>query len=399
MPGKVLIADDSLKVQKEFTQLLQQAGIEVATVSNGEHAVRKLSTIKPDIVLADVFMPVRNGYEVCEHIRNSQEFGNIRVFLLVSKMDPFDEKQAQRVRADGKVEKPMGDPALAQQALATIKQVLDMIHAAKPAPRAAAIDEFAAAVPAEGEVEPEQFSTRPAPVTFDTSAPIGLADVVEEAPPLPAVSEAPADEAVDLSGATMLTTSDELKKRIAETKQPREEAPAAAVVEATPVEEEVPAAEVVATEPVAAAAAPQKPELAPAWEMTGPPPGVKEQKGPVWDSQWSGSEEAAPAEALPGAGVTEAPTPPSEAPPATPYAPEEFAAAMSAALSTQPAQPAGPQPPAPRVDPAVVDEIVRRVMKRISPMVLQALATEFVRPLAENLLRDYYDEQKEERQL
>jgi hypothetical protein len=299
----------------------------------------------------------------------------------------------------------MGDPAVAQASLDVIKKTLGMIYASQPSAQPAAIDEFAAAVPAESEPEPEQFSTRPAPVTFDTSAPIGLADVVEATPPvpgpaIPAISEAPVEESVDLSGATMLTTADDLKKRIAESKPaPVEEPVPAAVVEATPIEEAIPAAEVVAAEPVEeapiaaapVAAAPEKPDLAPPWEQLGPPPGVEEKKGPVWDSQWSGGEEAAPA-----AAAVEAPA--AEAPPATPYAPEEFAAAMSAALAQKPAEaPAGPAA-APRVDEATVNAIVERVIARISPMVLQALAQEFVRPLAETLLDDYYDEQEQKQQ-
>ena len=175
MPGKVLIADDSLKIQKELTALLKGAGIEAVTVSNGEHAVRKLSSVQPDVVLADIFMPVRDGYEVCDFIKSSSEFPHTRVVLLVSKMEPYDDKRAKQVRADGKIEKPISeDPA---GTLATIKHHLDKVLASRPAPAPPPIDEFAAAVPAEAEAaaaEPEVFSTRRPDVEFGAQAPMGF---------------------------------------------------------------------------------------------------------------------------------------------------------------------------------------------------------------------------------
>ncbi len=447
MAGKVLIADDSLKVQKELTALLKGAGIEAVTVSNGEHAVRKMSSVQPDLVLADIFMPVRDGYEVCEFVKSSGEFPHTRVVLLVSKMEPYDDNRAKIVRADGKIEKPLSeDPAAV---LATVKQHLDKVLAGKPAPAPPPIDEFAAAVHVEApapEPEPEVFSTRPTPVRFE-KAEVGLGFTglmaeeapaatpepapPREAPPLPAaamVSEVSAsdEEVVDLSQATMLTSAGELQRRI------QEESPEGAVTE-----ERIGEAEVVGTVRLHSAPEPtppappadegtvimtrlekpagaeirevEKPALAEAWEMTGPQEGAP--PVPVvggFDSQWASSpedsEQAAVEEAPP---AEEAPAPPAEAPAEQPYAAEEFAAAMSAALSSQPPTPPEPEPeppamvtptpmadayagPAmmPGVDPAMVDEVVNRVLERLTPQVMDTIAREVVRPLAESLLRE-----------
>ena len=482
MAGKVLIADDSLKVQRELTALLKGAGIESVTVSNGEHAVRKMSSVQPDLVLADIFMPVRDGYEVCEFVKSSGEFPHTRVVLLVSKMEPYDDNRAKIVRADGKIEKPLSeDPA---GVLATVKQHLDKVLAAKPAPAAAPIDEFAAAVPVEAEPaapapepEPEVFSTRPAPIRFESAAPRGFEGIMAEealaaAPPLPAaaieplvppvppvppvasfdpsqgiqpsVSEVPTgEEVMDLSQATMLTSTDELQRRIQEESLEGAPPPPAAVFE-----EPVAEAEVVTTTrqhsapepaPFDSAQGPrpmavpvdegtvimtrlekpagaetrevEKPVLAEAWEMTGPQEGAP--PVPVvggFDSQWASSpaEEAAVEE--PPFDSAQGLRPPAEeiAPPAPaerPYAAEEFAAAMSAALSSQPPTPPEPEPPAmatpspmadaysspammPGVDPSMVDEIVNRVLERLTPQVMDTIAREVVRPLAESLLRE-----------
>jgi hypothetical protein len=371
------------------------------------------------------------------------------VLLLVSKMEPYDDNRAKLVRADGKIEKPFSDDPGAVMAM--VKQHLDKVLAARPAPAAAPIDEFAAAVPAEGEAaaaapapepEPEMFSTRPAPVRFESEAPMGFTGILsEEAPAEPAPTESgllsspaeppaasvsessPSEAVMDLSQATMLTSTDELQRRIAE------ESPEGTPVAPAVFEEPVAEAEIVMTTrqhraPEAAPPPPpvdegtvimtrldkpagaqtrevEKPVLAEAWEMTGPQPGAP--PVPVvggFDSQWSGTAaEEAPAEAAP---VEESPAPAEQ-----PYAADEFAAAMSAALADQPPTPPEPEPeepavatPAPMadayvapammpgVDPSLVDEVVNRVLERLTPQVMDTIAREVVRPLAESLLRE-----------
>jgi CheY-like chemotaxis protein len=89
---------------------LKDAGIEVIAVGNGEAAVRKIPEVLPDLVLADIFMPVRNGYEVCEFVKHDPRFANIPVLLLAGAFDPFDEQEAQRVHADGVLKKPFVPP-------------------------------------------------------------------------------------------------------------------------------------------------------------------------------------------------------------------------------------------------------------------------------------------------
>ena len=89
---------------------LKDQGIEVVAVGNGEAAVRKISELRPDLVLADVFMPVRNGYEVCQYVKEDESLKHIPVILLVGAFDPLDEQEAQRVGADGVLKKPFVPP-------------------------------------------------------------------------------------------------------------------------------------------------------------------------------------------------------------------------------------------------------------------------------------------------
>ena len=108
--AKILVADDNSNIQKMVGLALKDHGIEVIAVGNGEAAVRKISDINPDLVLADVFMPVRNGYEVCKYVKDDPALKHIPVILLVGAFDPLDEQEAQRVGADGVLKKPFVPP-------------------------------------------------------------------------------------------------------------------------------------------------------------------------------------------------------------------------------------------------------------------------------------------------
>ena len=90
---RVLIADDNSNVQKMVSLALKDAGIEVIAVGNGEAAVRKMPEVTPDLVLADVFMPVRSGYEVCEFVKHDPRYMHTPVILLVGAFDPLDERE------------------------------------------------------------------------------------------------------------------------------------------------------------------------------------------------------------------------------------------------------------------------------------------------------------------
>jgi CheY-like chemotaxis protein len=108
--AKILVADDNSNIQKMVGLALKDQGIDVVAVGNGEAAVRKISDIHPDLVLADVFMPVRNGYEVCRYVKEDSALSHIPVILLVGAFDPLDEQEAQRVGADGVLKKPFVPP-------------------------------------------------------------------------------------------------------------------------------------------------------------------------------------------------------------------------------------------------------------------------------------------------
>ena len=102
----LLLADDSPTIQKVISLTFSDQGLEVVTVGDGEQALRQMEESTPDIVLADAVMPVVDGYELCERIKQDARFRHIPVMLLVGTFEPFNEAEARRVGADTVLTKP-----------------------------------------------------------------------------------------------------------------------------------------------------------------------------------------------------------------------------------------------------------------------------------------------------
>jgi len=194
--AKILVADDNSNIQKMVGLALKDQGIDVVAVGNGEAAVRKIADVRPDLVLADVFMPVRNGYEVCQFVKMDSALSHIPVILLVGAFDPLDEQEAQRVGADGVLKKPFIPPdplismvksALQRSGAGSLsapvakvaepetfgtKEMLTPSHASVPTIEAAPIPEFhMEGGPGTGnESFVEEIPPRPEPLEIDSSA-------------------------------------------------------------------------------------------------------------------------------------------------------------------------------------------------------------------------------------
>ena len=103
---KLLLADDSVTIQKVIELTFADEGVRVVALSNGRDAIDQLEEMAPDIVLADVFMPEKSGYEVCEYVKQNEKLKHVPVVLLVGSFEPFDEAEARRVGADDILTKP-----------------------------------------------------------------------------------------------------------------------------------------------------------------------------------------------------------------------------------------------------------------------------------------------------
>ena len=106
MARKILLADDSVTAQNRGRKILADAGYDVVTVNNGSAALKKITEIKPDLIVLDVYMPGYSGLEVCQRLKDSEETAHIPVLLTVGKLEPFKADEARRVRADAHIVKP-----------------------------------------------------------------------------------------------------------------------------------------------------------------------------------------------------------------------------------------------------------------------------------------------------
>jgi CheY-like chemotaxis protein len=134
MKRRILLADDSVTIQKVIELTFMDEDYEVRAVSNGDDAVKLLSEINPDFVIADVHMPGANGYEVCR--RAKQLRPSLPVLLLVGTFEPFDEGEARAAGADSHLKKPFDSQELLQR-------VEELIAKAPAAPAPVAAPAFA----------------------------------------------------------------------------------------------------------------------------------------------------------------------------------------------------------------------------------------------------------------
>jgi len=200
--ARILVADDNSNIQKMVGLALKDQGIDVVAVGNGEAAVRKISDLRPDLVLADVFMPVRNGYEVCKFVKDDSALSHIPVILLVGAFDPLDEQEAQRVGADGVLKKPFVPP---DPLISMVKSALQRASTARAAGTAekTAVPAGVAAVNST-----PALSTAPVASTatvFTASAP--AESFVDEVPAKPEVLEIQSEGKLLAFGSLLETTA------------------------------------------------------------------------------------------------------------------------------------------------------------------------------------------------
>ena len=120
MGKKILLADDSITIQKVIELTFSDEDFDVITVGNGRLALERLAEVRPDIVLCDIIMPEKDGYEVCEQIKTNPAHSHIPVLLLTGAFEPFDQERAARAGYDGSLAKPFEPETL----IAKVKDLL-----------------------------------------------------------------------------------------------------------------------------------------------------------------------------------------------------------------------------------------------------------------------------------
>ena len=171
MKKKILVADDSITVQKVIEMAFAGSDYDIFCARDGKEAFEKFRQLRPDIVLADVIMPELDGYSLCSSIKSNLDSPNVPVVLLSGAFEPFDREKAESSGADGIITKPFESSIL-------IEKINKILH---PPPKPPVIEE---------ENEPATEEDRSIQVAEEISAktdiedfPINLDDAIDIADP------------------------------------------------------------------------------------------------------------------------------------------------------------------------------------------------------------------------
>ncbi|MGE5236883.1 MAG: response regulator [Acidobacteriota bacterium] len=181
MAGTVLLADDSITIQKVVELTFAETDHTVVAVGSGRDLLGRIADVKPDVVLCDVVMPDMNGYDVCQSLKSDPATLHIPVVLLTGTFEPFDRDRALAAGCDAIVTKPFE----ARELISTVEDLLRRSEAVKAIP------------PAESESLPELGIPEGVPsLDFTTT---GFERMVP-APPRP---ELPPDEGIELTSSSL----------------------------------------------------------------------------------------------------------------------------------------------------------------------------------------------------
>jgi DNA-binding response OmpR family regulator len=120
MTKKILIVDDEPNIVMSLEFLMRKAGFEVAVAVDGEDALAQVARLNPDLVLLDVMMPKKSGYEVCEALRADPALGGMKIVMLTAKGRETEVAKGMALGADAYVTKPFSTKDLVAQVSALL---------------------------------------------------------------------------------------------------------------------------------------------------------------------------------------------------------------------------------------------------------------------------------------
>jgi len=119
--NKVLVVDDEANLTRSMTFILRKEGYQVEVASNGEEALTKALQVKPDVMLLDIMMPKKNGYEVCQEIREDPDLRDIYIIMLTAKGQEVDREKGLEMGADEFITKPFSPSQIVERVHAILR--------------------------------------------------------------------------------------------------------------------------------------------------------------------------------------------------------------------------------------------------------------------------------------
>jgi two-component system, OmpR family, alkaline phosphatase synthesis response regulator PhoP len=106
MSRTVLVVEDEANIVDSLSFLMKQAGFEVLIARDGDTAIRMMQSRPADLILLDIMLPRRDGYEVCREIRSNPNWDSVRIVMLTARGHDFDRRKGMRLGADAYITKP-----------------------------------------------------------------------------------------------------------------------------------------------------------------------------------------------------------------------------------------------------------------------------------------------------
>ena len=122
MDKKVLIADDEQNIVISLEFLMKREGYQVEVANDGEEAVRRIRASRPDLVVLDVMMPKKSGFEVCQEIRSDPEMAGVRILMLTAKGRDTEVAKGLALGADAYMTKPFSTRELVDKVRNLLEQ-------------------------------------------------------------------------------------------------------------------------------------------------------------------------------------------------------------------------------------------------------------------------------------
>ena len=119
--NKVLVVDDEANLTRSITFILRKEGYEVEVASNGEEAINKALQLKPNVMLLDIMMPKKNGYEVCQEVREDPDLRDIYIIMLTAKGQEVDREKGLEMGADEFITKPFSPSVVVERVNAVLR--------------------------------------------------------------------------------------------------------------------------------------------------------------------------------------------------------------------------------------------------------------------------------------
>jgi DNA-binding response OmpR family regulator len=115
MTHKILIVDDEPNIVISLEFLMNQSGYEVGIARDGEEALAQMTAFQPDLILLDVMLPLRSGFEVCQQIRENRAWDRVKVVMLSAKGRDVEVSKGLALGADAYITKPFSTKELVEK--------------------------------------------------------------------------------------------------------------------------------------------------------------------------------------------------------------------------------------------------------------------------------------------